>query len=127
MKFFVVKVNLENFQSQGLENLRPIQMTFRSEKFMLPIRLGMANANGDQDMIVYAFSDQGRIEPTNYRNVEIPTNKEIPVFVKDRFGEFYTALFDKAWKNPEHISYSNNLHFFTIFPCTIFSLHFSVA
>ncbi len=98
MKFFVVKVNLEAMQSAGVQQLRPLQMTFRSEKFGLPIRLGMANANGDQDMIVYAFSDQGRIEPTNYRNVEIPTNKEIPVFVKDRFGEFYTALFDKAWK-----------------------------
>ena len=98
MKFFVVKVNLEAMQNAGIQQLRPLQMTFRSEKFGLPIRLGMANANGDQDMIIYSFTDRGRIEPTNYRSVEIPTDKDIPVFVKDRFGEFYTALFDKAWR-----------------------------
>ena len=56
MKFFVVKVNLENFNRQGFDKLRPIQMTFHSDKFMLPIRLGMANANGDQDLIIYSFS-----------------------------------------------------------------------
>ncbi|MEL6255387.1 MAG: DUF2330 domain-containing protein [Bacteroidota bacterium] len=97
MKFFVVKVNLENFQSQGLENLRPIQMTFRSEKFMLPIRLGMANANGDQDMIVYSFSQKGRIESTNYRTLEIPSNLEIPLAIQPKFGLFYKSLFNKAW------------------------------
>lgn len=97
MKFFVVKVNLENFQSQGLDNLRPIQMTFRSEKFMLPIRLGMANANGDQDMIVYSFSQKGRIESTNYRTLEIPSNIEIPLAIQPKFGPFYKSLFDKAW------------------------------
>lgn len=99
MKFFVVKVNLENFKRQGLEKLRPIQMTFRSERFMLPIRLGMANANGDQDMIVYAFSKKGRIESTNYRTLEIPSNMDIPLSIQPKFGQFYTSVFDKAWKD----------------------------
>ncbi|MEL7340313.1 MAG: DUF2330 domain-containing protein, partial [Bacteroidota bacterium] len=48
MKFFVVKVNLERQAKGEVQQLRPIQMSFRSDKFMLPIRLGMANANGDQ-------------------------------------------------------------------------------
>ncbi|MEM6803404.1 MAG: DUF2330 domain-containing protein, partial [Bacteroidota bacterium] len=99
MKFFVVKVNLENFKKQKLEKLRPIQMTFRSERFMLPIRLGMANAKGDQDMIVYAFSKKGRIESTNYRTLEIPSNMDIPLSIQPKFGQFYTSVFDKAWKD----------------------------
>ena len=59
--------------------LRPIQIRFSSPKFMLPIRLGMANADGDQDMIVYAFTKKGRIETTNYRTVSLPTGKNIPL------------------------------------------------
>lgn len=104
MKFFVVKVNLEAHQLSGSPTLSPIQMTFRSDRFMLPIRLGMANAKGDQDMIVYAFTAKGRVESTNYRTLNIPTDKNIPLPVKARFGEFYQALFDKTWaKNPNAV------------------------
>ncbi|MGB1247403.1 MAG: DUF2330 domain-containing protein [Chitinophagales bacterium] len=98
MKFFVVKVNLEEKLALGEENLRPLQITYESDKFMLPIRLGMANAEDTQDMIVYAFTKDGRVETTNYRTVEIPSNKEIPTFVKDQFGQFYKDLFEKAYK-----------------------------
>jgi hypothetical protein len=79
-----------------VKNLRPLQITYNSDKFMLPIRLGMANANGDQDMIVYAFSKEGRVESTNYRTVKIPTNREVPTFVREKFGDFYVDLFEKA-------------------------------
>ena len=113
MKFFVVKVNLENFKQQGFDKLRPIQMSFHSDKFMLPIRLGMANANGDQDLIIYSFSKKGRIESTNYRTVEIPSNQQIPLNIKNQFGQFYKSLFDKAWaqtgKNAVMVEYAWDL------------------
>ncbi|GAB4136785.1 MAG: DUF2330 domain-containing protein [Bacteroidia bacterium] len=98
MKFFVVKVNMDQFKQNGAVALRPLQINFNSPKFMLPIRLGMANANGAQDMIVYAFSKQGRIETTNYRTVPVPTDQNVPLFVKNEFGEFYKDLYNKAWK-----------------------------
>jgi len=101
LKFFVVKVNLEEKEKAGLENLRPIQIKFNSPKFMLPIRLGMANADGDQDMIIYAFTRQGRIETTNYRTVALPTGKNIPLFVKKNFSDFYTNLFMHQWKKED--------------------------
>jgi Na+-transporting NADH:ubiquinone oxidoreductase subunit NqrB len=97
MKFFVVKVNLSEQEKLGSNELRPIQIEFDSPKFMLPIRLGMANANGDQDMIVYAFSKSGRVECTNYRTTRIPTNRNIPLDVANNFGAFYKALFDRTW------------------------------
>jgi hypothetical protein len=99
LKFFVVKVNLKEKEKTGLENLRPIQIKFNSPKFMLPIRLGMANADGDQDMIIYAFTRQGRIETTNYRTVAVPTAQNIPLFVKKNFSVFYTNLFMHQWNN----------------------------
>jgi hypothetical protein len=97
LKFFVVKVNEEEKKKLPGNFLRPIQISFTSPKFMLPIRLGMANADGDQDMIVYAFTKKGRIETTNYRTVSLPTGKNIPLFVQNNFGNFYTNLFQHQW------------------------------
>src|SRR5215211_1208763 len=97
LKFFVVKVNENEKKKLPGDFLRPIQISFTSPKFMLPIRLGMANADGDQDMLVYAFTKKGRIECTNYRTVSIPTGKNIPLFVQNNFGSFYTNLFQHQW------------------------------
>ncbi|HLG04263.1 MAG TPA: DUF2330 domain-containing protein [Bacteroidia bacterium] len=101
MKFFVCKVNMGEYESKGAVPLSPIQISFNSPKFMLPIRLGMANADGPQDMIVYAFSTKGRIETTNYRTVPVPTDMKVPLFVQQEFGQFYKDLYNKAWKRED--------------------------
>ncbi|MEC4982926.1 MAG: DUF2330 domain-containing protein [Oscillatoria sp. PMC 1068.18] len=98
MKFFVAKVNLAEFKQTGSEFLRPLMMAYESPKFMLPIRLGMTNAKQDQDLIVYLLSPQGQTELTNYRTVQVPSNTEIPVFVKNEFGEFYKSMFQTAYE-----------------------------
>jgi hypothetical protein len=113
MKFFVVKVNLDNQKNTGFDYLRPIQINFDHPKFMLPIRLGMANSSGEQDMIVYAFTKAGRVECTNYRTVKIPTDRNIPLYTKDIFGEFYKNLFTRAYsregKNAVMLEYAWNV------------------
>lgn len=101
LKFFVVKVNEAEKKKLPGNFLRPLQIGFNSPKFMLPIRLGMANADGDQDLIVYAFTRKGRIECTNYRNVDIPTGNNVPLFVQKNFGAFYSNLFDKQWNSED--------------------------
>ncbi len=101
MKFFVVKVNEKEKKKLNNNFLRPIQISFNSPKFMLPIRLGMANADGDQDLIVYAFTRKGRIECTNYRNANITTDKNIPLFVQKNFSAFYGNLFTHQWNNED--------------------------
>ena len=73
--------------------LRPIQVAYESPKFMLPIRLGMVNADGPQELFVYALTRKGRVEATNYRTVKLPTGMDLPVYVKDRFRDFYKAMF----------------------------------
>ncbi|QQS13643.1 MAG: DUF2330 domain-containing protein [Rhodospirillales bacterium] len=97
MKFFVAKVNLKEQAKTGGQFLRPIQFTFESEKFMLPMRLGMINAQGPQDMIVYVLSKTGRVESTNYRTVKLPANMDLPTCLRDpgRFKDFYKAMFDR--------------------------------
>jgi hypothetical protein len=101
MKFFVAKVNLKEQKKTGFQELRPIQIAFDSPRFMLPIRLGMANApaQGDttQDLIVYTITRKGRVEASNYQTVKIPSDADVPEFVKDEFADFYRATFTKAW------------------------------
>ncbi len=93
MRFFVAKVNLKEQSKLGFSYLRPIQVAYESPKFMLPIRLGMVNANGPQELFIYALTRTGRVETTNYRTVRLPSDAEVPLFVKNDFGTFYKAMF----------------------------------
>jgi hypothetical protein len=95
MRFFVAKVNLDRMQLIGNKYLRPLQVRYQTAKFMLPLRLGTVNANGQQDLIVYALTRNGRVETSNYRNVKLPTGMDIPLFIKDEFGRFYKAMFER--------------------------------
>jgi hypothetical protein len=102
MKFFVAKVNLKEQARTGLTYLRPLQFAFESEKFMLPLRLGMVNANGAQDLIAYVLTRSGRVESTNYRTVKLPANVELPVHVRGDFAGFYRALFERQAQAQGH-------------------------
>ncbi len=94
MRFFVAKVNLQEQSKLGYQYLRPLQVAYESNKFMLPIRLGTLNASGKQELYVYALTRTGRVETTNYRTVKMPSNLTVPEFVEGEFAEFYRAMFD---------------------------------
>ncbi|MGB3534147.1 MAG: DUF2330 domain-containing protein [Microcoleaceae cyanobacterium] len=98
MKFFVAKVNLAEFNRQEFQSLNPLVIAYESPRFMLPIRLGMVNAEGEQDLIVYLLSPKGEIELVNYRTVKIPSDVEVPEFVQDEFVGFYRSMFQKIYE-----------------------------
>ena len=91
--FFVAKVNLEEKAKTGTTFLRPLQVAYESPKFMLPIRLGMVNADGPQELFVFVLTKTGRVETTNYRTVKLPADMDLPLFIKDDFADFYRAMF----------------------------------
>ena len=95
MKFFVAKVNVTEQARLGFNYLRPIQVAYESPKFMLPIRLGTVNASGPQDLIVYALTKRGRVETTNYRTVKLPSDVDVPLYVREDFAPFYKAVFSE--------------------------------
>jgi len=95
LRFFVAKVNLKEQARLGFSFLRPIQVAYESPKFMLPIRLGMVNADGPQELFLYTLTRRGRVETTNYRTVKIPSDVELPLFVKEDFADFYRAFFSE--------------------------------
>ena len=98
MHFFVAKVNLQEQSKLGFSYLRPIQVAFESPKFMLPLRLGTLNADGYQELFIYTLTQKGRVEPTNYRSIKLPTGMDLPVYVKTRFKDFYRDMFDQQVK-----------------------------
>lgn len=93
MYFFVAKVDLTEQERLGFHYLRPIQVAYESPRFMLPLRLGMANAAGPQDMLVFTLTRRGRVEATNYRTIAVPTDIDVPEFVREDFPGFYRTVF----------------------------------
>ncbi|GAB4567765.1 MAG: DUF2330 domain-containing protein [Haliangiales bacterium] len=105
MKFFVAKVNADkvNFKD-GQAVLSPLRFHYDSDEFSLPVRLGMINSAGTQDLIVHILARGQRYEVANYKNVTIPTNLDVKDAARDRFGEFYAALFDRTLaKTPKSV------------------------
>jgi hypothetical protein len=94
-KFFVAKVDPSKVKFEnGRAALSPLRFHYDDDKFELPIRLGLANSSGTQDLIVNVLAPDQRYEVANYPNVTIPTNLELQDSVRDKFGAFYAALFD---------------------------------
>ena len=98
MKFFVARVNLARHKAGESQDLKPLQIRFISDKFMLPLQLGKLNADQKQDVLIMTLTKSGRVEAANYRNARIPTDTNIPTFVRDVFGQFYRDSFARAAK-----------------------------
>ncbi|PRQ08642.1 DUF2330 domain-containing protein [Enhygromyxa salina] len=100
-KFFVAKVNAKKvkFDAQGMAKLSPLRFHYDSPEFALPVRLGLINAQGPQDLLVHVLARNTRYELANYDNVTIPTNIDVKDAVRERFGQFYASLFDHTLNN----------------------------
>ncbi len=97
-KFFVAKVDPDKLSfDHGMATLSPLRFSYDSPELALPIRLGLAASPGTQDLIIDVLAPgTTRYEAANHPNITIPTNLVVTDAVRDRFGEFYAALFDHA-------------------------------
>jgi hypothetical protein len=95
-KFFVAKVDITKVKRnpQGILQLSPLRFTFDANELRLPVRLGLLNTGGKQDLIVYVIHPTSRFEVANYANVFIPTNLEVADGVRNNFPSFFAELFD---------------------------------
>jgi hypothetical protein len=105
MKFFVAKVDVSKVTFQnGQAMLSPLRFHYDSEQFHLPIRLGLINSGGSQDLIVNILARNQRYDVANYENVAIPTNIEVADATRQKFASFYTRLFeDTLHKHPRGV------------------------
>lgn len=97
MKFFVAKVAIDRVRREpdGRVTLSPLRFHYDSERFSLPVRLGLLNAAGPQDLIVHVLARQ-RYQAANRPNVAIPTNVDVVDATRGAFAQFYAALFDRT-------------------------------
>jgi hypothetical protein len=96
-KFFVARVDLSKVVKQGDRTmLSPLRFHYDSERFDLPVRLGLLNSSGKQDLLVHILAKGKRYEVANYPNAFIPTNLDVGEITKEQFSTFYTALFDRT-------------------------------
>ncbi len=98
LKFFVARVNAKKvtFDPKGMAKLSPLRFHYDSEKFELPVRLGLINAKEKQDLIVHVLAKNQRYELANLPNVTIPTNIDLAPSAKSEFPYFYVSLFDRT-------------------------------
>jgi hypothetical protein len=101
MYFFVAKVDPKRAKFKGNQAiLSPLRFHYTSEDFTLPIRLGMINADGEQDIVVFVLGEE-RFVPANYPHAPIPTNIVVKDKVRENFAQFYEGLFAKTRKENE--------------------------
>ncbi len=96
-KFFVAKVDPTKVHfEKGKALLSPLRFFYDTDDFTLPIRLGLANSAGTQDLVVNVIADKQRYDVANYPNTTIPTNLDVVEDVRTRFPEFYAGIFDRT-------------------------------
>ena len=96
-KFFVARVDVAKVKMQGGKaTLSPLRFHYDSAELTVPIRLGLVNSAGTQDLVVHVLGKHKRYEVANYPNVTIPTNLDVAENAKGQFGAFYAALFDRT-------------------------------
>jgi hypothetical protein len=96
-KFFVAKVDPKKVTiANGHAVLSPLRFHYDSDDFALPVRLGLINSSGTQDLIVNVLAQNQRYEPANYPSVTIPTNIDLAEGAASLFGATYAALFDRT-------------------------------
>ncbi len=91
--------------------LAPLQISYLSDGFTIPLRLATLNSPGEQDMVIYAISDAdapdgGRVGIANYPEFAVPDkcmwedpsgNNDFTSFYEDAFDQEWLAMNDAAW------------------------------
>ena len=98
-KFFVARVDTARVQFRGGRAiLSPLRFHFDSDRFSLPIRLGLLNSSGAQDLVVHILGRDVRYHAANYPNVPIPTNLRVERREAENFSRYYERLLRRTWQ-----------------------------
>lgn len=106
--FLAARVSLDA-TGEGNRWLPPIQLTYESDAWSLPIRIGTISADGPQEVIVYALNreDDGEAAISNYPQVEVedecmrPDSAELGPYYQQRLDEAFAPgagwLVEYSW------------------------------
>ncbi len=102
--FFAAKVSADAQVEDG-QLLSPLQFSYESDAFGLPIRIGTAASKGEQDLIIYAITDydDGAVGISNYPEMSFEDECMLdgPSFAAEHgsdIGAYYQSQFTDAYQ-----------------------------
>lgn len=89
--FLAAKVHLDAVSEEGPARLSPIQLRYEAEDWTLPILIGTISGSGEQEVIVYALTDnaEGDVAIANYPEHEVEDECMWPADEWPTFADFY--------------------------------------
>lgn len=119
-RFLVAKVDTDRVTFvDGKAELSPVRIAYDSTRLELPLRLGLANSRGVQDVVAVVISRDGRYEVANRPNVFVPTNLEVRPEARSRFSELYASILDRTFeRNPGAVITEHAWNIAGCDPCT---------
>ena len=102
----VSEASLSNFGIESGSTLSPLQITYNSSAFQIPIRIGTLNSKSAQDVVVYVINDYnlGYAAISNYREFSFEDEcmwesdgEEFGYFVSHQFTEAYEEEDSAGW------------------------------
>ena len=104
--FLAARVADEAVAANG-SALSPLQVSYESPVFSIPIRLATLNSPGEQDMVIYTVNSEteGRVGISNYPEFRVPdgcrwgdpAERDFSAFYDDQFSEAWDAVGDAGW------------------------------
>lgn len=98
--FFAARVRADAEIASG-QMLSPLQFSYTSAPFGLPVRIGTLNSPGEQDLRIYAITDyeQGAVAISNYDPVSIDTDCMYQPLGGETLTEYYDRRIGEAFGN----------------------------
>ncbi|MFN7143974.1 MAG: DUF2330 domain-containing protein, partial [Myxococcota bacterium] len=104
--FFAAQVREDAGIASG-DMLSPLQFTYDSDVFGLPVRIGTLNSPGTQDLRIYALTDyeKGAVGISNYEEEEIDHDCMWQPEGDETLTEYYDRQLDDAFGNVDEAAY----------------------
>jgi MYXO-CTERM domain-containing protein len=93
--FFAAKVSLAALPEEATY-LSPLQLRYSDPVFSLPVRLGTANAEDEQDLLLFVMGDEGQTHISNYPQAQVEDECLFDEAAFESFSAFYDERFVKA-------------------------------
>ncbi|MCB9631189.1 MAG: DUF2330 domain-containing protein [Sandaracinus sp.] len=98
-RFVLLRANPGRAQRLGdTMMLSPIQIAFDSDQLVVPVRLGTLNSPGEQELLLYVLSPEGRYVVANRPNVDAPTDLRMRSSARGSFAELYNSITDEVFR-----------------------------
>ena len=93
MYFLAARVTLEPQARDDFAFLSPLQMSFETAMFGLPVLMGTINATDEQDLVVYVIVRDAEVRTSNYRSQRLRLGAQYQPEDWSSFNQFVDAQF----------------------------------